>query len=66
MNRIRMGAILTIWIGALYTVIGLIYGDTFRDFGIGSAVAMTGLLIHGLVDFIEDREREQEHRERTR
>lgn len=66
MNRIRMGAILTIWLGGIYTVVGLLYGDTFRDFGIGAAIAMTGLLIHGLVDFIEDREREQSHREAQR
>ena len=51
MNRIRIGAFLTIILGGIFAAAGLM--DNLRDFCIGVAVAATGGLVYGLVDYID-------------
>ena len=50
MNRIRIGAFLTVILGGIFAAAGLM--DNLRDFGIGLAVAASGGLVYGLVDYI--------------
>lgn len=57
MNRIRIGALLTVILGVIFAFAGLM--TSLRDFGIGAAVAAAGVVVYGLVDFIEEREREE-------
>jgi len=52
MNRIRIGAAITIMLGAIYASAGLL--DSLTEFGIGLAVATLGVIVYGLCDFIED------------
>ena len=51
MSRIRIGATLTVILGGIFAAAGLM--DNLRDFGIGLAVAATGGLVYGLVDYID-------------
>ena len=51
MNRIRIGAFLTVILGGIFAAAGLM--DNLRDFGIGLAVAGTGGLVYGLIDYID-------------
>ena len=51
MNRIRIGATLTVILGGIFAAAGLM--NSLRDFGIGLAVAATGGLVYGLVDSID-------------
>jgi hypothetical protein len=50
-NRIRIGAFLTVILGGIFAAAGLM--DNLRDFGIGLAVAASGGLVYGLVDYID-------------
>ncbi len=51
MNRIRIGAVLTVMLGVIYGFTGLV--NDLRDFGIGVAVAAAGVVVYGLVDYID-------------
>ena len=51
MNRIRIGACLTVILGGIFAAAGLM--NNLRDFGIGLAVAATGGLVYGLADYID-------------
>ena len=51
MNRIRIGAFLTVILGGIFAAAGLM--NNRRDFGIGMAVAATGGLVYGLADYID-------------
>jgi len=56
MNRVRIAASLTVILGVIYGFSGLMVSVT--EFGIGMAVAAGGVVIYGLVDFIESRDEE--------
>lgn len=51
MNRIRIGAFLTVILGGIFAAFGLM--NSLWDFGIGLAVAATGGLVYGLADYID-------------
>ena len=51
MNRIRICSFLTVILGGIFAAAGLM--DNLRDFGIGVAVAASGGLVYGLVDYID-------------
>ena len=51
MNRIRIGAFLTVILGGIFAAAGLM--NSMRDFGIGLAVAASGGLVYWLVDYID-------------
>ena len=51
MNRIRIGAFLTVILGGIFAAAGLM--NNLRDFGIGVAVAGVAGLVYGLVDYID-------------
>lgn len=53
MTRIRIGALITTIIGAIYASAGLL--SSLTEFGIGIAVAGTGMLVYGLADYLETR-----------
>jgi len=53
MNRIRIGAALTIILGIIFAFAGLM--TSLRDFGIGIAVAAAGVVVYGLVDYVSER-----------
>lgn len=60
MSRIRFGLVFTMVLGAVYASFGLLV--TLRDFAIGIVIACVALIAHGLLDFIEDHNRERAHR----
>lgn len=49
----RTACAITIVIGAMWAIIGLIYGQPMQDFGLGAAVAGSGALGLGLLEWIE-------------
>ncbi len=51
MNRIRIGAFLTVILGGIFAASGLM--NSLWDFGIGLAVAGVGGLVYGLADYID-------------
>lgn len=48
---------------ACYAGLGLL--TSLRDFGIGAAVAAAAVLLHGLLDYCDERRREHDHRIRV-
>lgn len=60
MSRLRFGLVFTMLLGCTYAAFGLLI--SLRDFGIGIAIASAALIAYGLLDFIEDCERERAHR----
>jgi hypothetical protein len=61
-NRIRIGLVLTIMLGAVYGFTGLL--ESLGQFALGVIVAMIALILYGLLDFLEAHRDEQLHRER--
>ena len=53
MMTTRTACACTIIIGCLWAVIGLIYNQPIQDFAVGAAVAATGVLGIGLLDWIQ-------------
>jgi hypothetical protein len=49
MDRLRIGASITVIIGAIYAAAGLF--DSLQKFGLGIVIAMVGVLIYGYVDY---------------
>lgn len=49
----RTGFAVTIVIGVMWALIGLIYGQPLQDFGIGMAVAAAGVIGIGALEWID-------------
>ena len=63
LNRIRVGCAITVLLGVLYASGGLM--ESLTHFGIGVAVAATGLIGYGLCDFLDSHRDEQLRRHRA-
>ena len=50
---VRTALAITMFIGFLYAVIGLMFSPTLRDFGIGVAIVAAAVIGQGLVEWLE-------------
>jgi hypothetical protein len=63
MDRLRIGASITVIIGAIYAAAGLF--NSLQQFGLGIVIAMIGVLVYGYVDYVTSHANEMRARYRA-